>query len=159
MILPIIQWPDPSLRRVSEPVPPDTDVSDFVKDLFDTMYAADGAGLSAIQVGTTWQIFVAEAGGKEMVFINPVIKKLLGEPTIMREGCLSLPNVFEDVLRHQLVEVEFGQHARVMATFSGLMAHVIQHEVDHFDGVLFVDKLSPFKRERILKKLEKKRAR
>ncbi len=162
MILPIVLWPDPSLRRVSEPV---QDVhapvfKQLVADMYETMYVNGGVGLSAIQVGTTWRVFVMDAGRSGLVaFINPRLVDVSGDQASVREGCLSVPDVYEKVDRFQAVVVEFTNPAGLVETsrFVGVEAQCVLHELEHLDGKLFVDKLSPFKRERILKKMKEKR--
>ena len=155
----ILTYPNPVLQQKSVDVgTPNEAVRQLVADMFETMEAAGGVGLAAIQVGVPLRLFVMEVAGKKTVLINPVIKSLLDQPVEMREGCLSIPNVFEWVPRHKRVLAEFFDlddncHVRL---FEGLEAHAVQHETEHLDGMLFPEKLHPNKRDRVFKKFLKK---
>ena len=144
---------DPVLREKSRPVTEfDDELRRLVDDLFETMKAYDGAGLAAVQVGVPLRLFVVdvpqEDGSRIRVAIaNPVLSERSGDDTA-EEGCLSMPGVYEDVTRSARVTVR-GQdeHGKpIELTAEGFVARAVQHEADHLDGVLFVDRLSPLKR-------------
>jgi peptide deformylase len=166
-IRPIITLPDPRLRLVSEPVTAiDAETRRLFDDMLETMYDAPGVGLAAIQVGVPKRILVADATrGDEpknpMVFVNPRIVWSSEEMSVYQEGCLSVPEYFEDVERPARVRVRFldrdGEPREIEA--DGLLATVLQHEIDHLDGGLFIDHLSRLKRERVVKKFAKAAAR
>lgn len=133
---------DPVLRMKAEPVPKITKkISKLLKDMEETMYAADGVGLAAPQVGVSLRMFVADAGDGPMVFVNPVLVEGRGSQ-VDSEGCLSIPGVYGYVDRYESVVVMAedakGKARRIEA--NGLLARVIQHEMDHLDGILFTDK-------------------
>jgi peptide deformylase len=150
----------PILREQAQAVREvDDEVRQLVTDLFETMHADDGIGLAANQVGVTRRVAVVEAGDEpHVVLIDPEIVeregKIRGE-----EGCLSIPDIFGDVERSARIVVETttldGERARVEA--SDLVSRAIQHEIDHLDGVLFIDHLSPLKRRMLMKKWKKSR--
>lgn len=158
--LDILHFPDPRLRNVAQPVPAvDDAIRKLVDDMFETMYAAPGIGLAATQVNVDKRVIVidvSEEKDQPLCLINPEIKARDGIEE-MEEGCLSVPGVFELVERADQVRVSAldrdGQPFEMDA--GGLLAVCIQHEIDHLDGKLFVDYLSPLKRARIRKKLEK----
>ncbi len=160
MLLQILHYPDPRLRRKAEPVGAVTDeIRALVSDMAETMYNAPGIGLAAIQVGVLKRVVVldlSEEHNQLQVFINPEIRESEGEQ-IMEEGCLSVPGVFEPVTRAGHVRVRAldreGRPFELEA--AGLLATCIQHEIDHLDGKVFVDYLSRLKQQRIRKKLEK----
>lgn len=165
MIFPIVAYGDPVLKKKAEDVPKNYHrLEELVASLFDTMYASHGVGLAAPQVGLSLRLFVADGAPFEEeetmdfkeVFLNPVIIAEEGELWKFNEGCLSIPNVREDVQRREIVHVEyFDQHWNLKkATFSGLAARIIQHEYDHIEGVLFTDRISPLRRRLIKKKLD-----
>lgn len=159
----ILTVPDPRLREVSKDVAEVTDETRaLMDDMLETMYAATGIGLAAIQVGVPLRIIVMDLSGAEeepepRYFVNPKILDPADETAPYEEGCLSVPEAFEEVERPAKCVVEYldyeGKPRRVEA--EGLFATCIQHEMDHLDGVLFVDHLSRLKRERILKRLKK----
>lgn len=160
-LLPILEFPDPRLRTVAEPV---TEFSDelrqLVKDMFETMYDAPGIGLAATQINVHQRIItidLSEEKNEPMVIINPVVEPLTTETDKMQEGCLSVPGFYENVVRPNKVRLtahnEHGEEYTMEA--DELLAVCIQHEIDHLDGKLFVDYLSPLKRNRIRSKLEK----
>ncbi len=163
-LLPIRIIGDKILRQVAEPIPEITqEILDFAADLIYTMYEKDGIGLAAPQVGKSIQIFVADPfwGGedngkkKPFVFINPKFISFEGEVE-EDEGCLSIPGIFEKVKRAQTVEMEAmnlkGEIMRYKA--SDMFARVLQHEYDHLEGILFVDKISKIRKLVITKKLK-----
>ncbi|MEM6582396.1 MAG: peptide deformylase [Pseudomonadota bacterium] len=160
-LLEILEFPDPRLRTKAKPVEQVTEKTrKLVKDMLETMYDAPGIGLAATQVNVHERILVldvTEDRSQPMVFINPKIKVLddtLGE---YDEGCLSVPGFFETITRPKTIEVtaldENGEEFTKQV--DGLLAICLQHEIDHLEGKLFVDYISPLKRQRIRKKLEK----
>lgn len=161
MTLSILEFPDPRLRTVAEPVASvDDEVRRLVDDMIETMYAAPGIGLAATQVNVHRRILVidlSEDQSDPRVFINPEIEIPEGEKEPMQEGCLSIPGVYEDVSRTQAVRVRALDYngEPFEAEYSGLMAVCLQHEVDHLNGKLFIDYLSQLKRSRIRRKVEK----
>jgi peptide deformylase len=160
-LLEILEFPDPRLRTKAKPVEVvDDHVKNIVSDMFETMYEAKGIGLAATQVNIHSRIIVidiSEDKTEPLVFINPEITVLEEEPDNYDEGCLSVPGFYERVERPKHVRVEaldeYGQAFTIQP--QGLLAVCIQHEVDHLNGKLFVDYISPMKRNRIRKKLEK----
>ena len=161
MIYPVTVYGDPILRKKTEPITKDfKDLKGFIQNMFDTMYSSDGVGLAAPQVGQAIRIFIIdststddeEPEGMKKVFINPQILEKFGDEWVMNEGCLSLPEIREDVQRPESIRIkyldeDFNEHDE---TYSGFNSRVIQHEYDHLDGILFVDYLNPL-RKRILK--------
>jgi peptide deformylase len=158
--LEILTFPNPRLRQVAKPVTQvDDRVQRHIDDMFETMYAAPGIGLAAIQVGIPLRLVVidvSEHHDQPLCLINPEILAREGEEE-MDEGCLSVPGFYETVRRAERVRVRAldrdGQPFELET--DGLLAVCIQHEIDHLDGKLFVDYLSSLKRQRIRKKLEK----
>ena len=161
-ILEILEYPDPRLRTKAAPVADvDERIRAIVDDMFDTMYAAPGIGLAATQVNVHERIItidVSEDKSEPLVFINPEVTVLEGEPETMQEGCLSVPGFYEDVTRieHCLVKAIDRNGNPFELECRGLLAVCIQHEIDHLEGKLMVDYISPLKRNRIKDKLEKK---
>jgi len=159
-ILEILHYPDPRLRNTAKPVEKvDESIQTLVKDMFETMYQAPGIGLASIQVNVAKRVIVVDVSedhDQPLCFINPEIISSEGEET-MDEGCLSVPGYYETVQRADKIRVkalnEKGEAFEMDA--DGLLAVCIQHEIDHLDGKLFVDYISPLKRNRIRKKLEK----
>jgi peptide deformylase len=160
-ILNILEFPDPRLRIVAKPVKQvDATIKQLIEDMFETMYAAPGIGLAATQVNIHQQIVVIDVSDEQtepLVFINPEITTLEGDQHEYDEGCLSVPGFYETVSRPEKVLVKAldreGKSFEMQP--EGLLAVCIQHEVDHLQGKLFVDYLSPLKRQIIKKKLEK----
>lgn len=161
--LPIITAPDPRLKVASEAVETvDGTLRKLLDDMLETMYQAPGIGLSAIQVGIPKRIItvdVSENGEKSnpVYLINPEIVHFSDEGAIYSEGCLSLPDQFAEIERPAAVTVEFVDYHGKQQTLDadGLLARCIQHEMDHLNGILFVDHLSAVKRNMILRKLIK----
>lgn len=159
--LEILEFPDPRLRTKAESVAQvDDEVRQIVKDMFETMYAANGIGLAATQVNIHRQIIVidvSEEHDEPLVFINPSITVVDEENHRYDEGCLSVPGFYETVERPKKVLVEALNEKGEVFTLEpeGVLAVCIQHELDHLRGKLFVDYVSPMKRNRIRKKLEK----
>ncbi|HEX8192466.1 MAG TPA: peptide deformylase [Allosphingosinicella sp.] len=169
-ILPIVEVPDPRLRQISTPVEAVTDETRaLVRDMLETMYAAPGIGLAAIQVGVAKRILVIDLQEPEeedgepvrnpLVFINPEILSNSDREVPYSEGCLSIPDQYAEVDRPDRVRVrwldEQGQSHE--EEIEGLLAVVIQHEMDHLNGILFIDHLSRLRRDMVLKKLAKQR--
>jgi len=159
--LEILEFPDTRLRKMSQPVEQvDASIRVIIDDMFETMYEAPGIGLAATQVDIHQQIVVIDVSEEKddpLVFINPTIKILDGEPEESQEGCLSVPGYYEDVTRipHVMITaLDQDGHSFEMEA-RGILAVCIQHEIDHLKGRLFVDYLSALKRNRIRKKLEK----
>ena len=159
-VLEILEFPDPRLRTVAEPVTEVTEeLRTLIDDMFETMYDAPGIGLASIQINVPKRVIVvdiSEDKSEPLCFINPEILSKEGEES-MDEGCLSVPEIFETVMRAEKIRVRAldrdGKEFEMDA--DGLLAVCIQHEIDHLDGKLFVDYLSNLKRQRIRKKLEK----
>ncbi len=171
-ILPILEVPDPRLRRISAPVEAMTDeIRTLIADMFEAMYAAPGIGLAAAQVDVPLRLLVMDlvdgppdASGKgtrnPRVFINPEILDPSEERSVYNEGCLSVPDQYAEVERPAVIRArwrdqDWVEHEQLL---DGLLATCLQHEMDHLNGVLFIDHLSRLKRDMLLKKLAKARA-
>ena len=162
-IRPIICLPDPRLRLVSKPVAKvDDSMRALMDDMLETMYDAPGVGLAAIQIAEPTRVVVIDAAKKDdqpepMFFVNPEITWSSEETSVHEEGCLSIPDYYEEIERPAKVRVRFldreGKQQEIDT--DGLLATCIQHEIDHLNGVLFIDYLSRLKRERAIKKFEK----
>lgn len=147
----------PALRtRSTEVETVDEAIRRLIDDLFETMDAAKGVGLAANQVGITTRVAVVEADGQRLALVNPVLRSPEGKAK-SEEGCLSIPDVYADVTRPERIVLEAidreGQPYVIQA--EGLLARAIQHEVDHLDGILFIDHLSPLKRQMLLARYKK----
>ena len=157
----ILEFPDPRLRTVAQPVARvDDDIRRLCDDLLETMYAASGIGLAATQCDVHKRVLVCDVSedrSEPMVLINPVIEILDETPREFDEGCLSVPGFYETVTRPARVRITAQNREGESFSFEpeDLLSVCIQHEVDHLDGKLFVDYISPIKRQRIRKKLEK----
>ncbi len=159
--LPILEFPDPRLRKTAAPVTEfDDGLRTLVDNMFETMYEAEGIGLAATQVNVHKRLLVLDVSEEKdspQVFINPEFEVIEEELQEHQEGCLSVPGFFEDISRPRAIRVkardprggEFELEAR------GMLAVCIQHEIDHLNGKLFVDYISPLKRQRIRGKLQK----
>ncbi|MFN9212150.1 MAG: peptide deformylase [Betaproteobacteria bacterium] len=164
-LLPILEYPDPRLHTVAAPVTVfDDALRQLVADMAETMYAAPGVGLAATQVDVHQRLIVidtSETKDQLRVFINPQIVAASDELVVCEEGCLSVPGIFEEVRRPRWVRVRAqdvdGQSFDLDA--EGLLAVCVQHEMDHLEGKVFVEKLSLLKRERIKAKLRKRKKR
>lgn len=158
--LAILRFPDKRLRTKATPVNSvDDTLRDLIKNMFDTMYDAPGIGLAATQVNFHKRLMVidvSEESDQPLCFINPVITHKEGVE-VMQEGCLSVPGFYEDVERAETITVKAldKEGEPFELTTDGLLAVCIQHEIDHLDGKLFVDYISPLKRNRIKKKLQR----
>lgn len=179
MILPIVVYGDPVLRKVAEDIDKDyPGLDQLIKDMFETMYQASGVGLAAPQIGKAIRLFIVDTEPfvddesdddddeftaeerKELkafkkVFINARILEEEGDEWKFKEGCLSIPKIREDVSRKPNVTIEYVDELfkKHKDTYTGLIARVIQHEYDHIQGILFTDKVGPFKRKLIAGKL------
>ncbi len=160
--LPILEYPDERLRTKAAPVETvDDEVRRLVDDMLETMYDAQGIGLAATQVDVHRRVIVMDVSDERaspLVLINPEVTPLGDEREPMQEGCLSIPDYYAEVPRALRVHLKAldrdGESYELEA--EGLLAHCIQHEHDHLEGVLFVDYLSPLKRDRVLKKMQKR---
>ncbi|RME19260.1 MAG: peptide deformylase [Bacteroidetes bacterium] len=177
MILPIYLYGNPVLRNKSKDISGDyPHLHQLIHDMFETMYAAKGVGLAAPQVGLNINLFIVDASPfaeddndntisneeKEKllvfrkIFINARIEKEEGNEWKFNEGCLSIPGIREDVMRKPIVTISYLDENFVShtETFDGIAARIIQHEYDHTQGILFIDKISPFRKKMIAKKLK-----
>jgi len=170
MIRPILAYGNPILKQTSSKV--DTkndDILPLIEDMWETMYNANGVGLAAPQIGILKQIFIAdfeyfqeeesfvksEIDKLQKVFINPIITDEFGDDFIFSEGCLSIPDISEEVIRKKNLTIEFldEKFNQNKITCSGIIARVIQHEYDHLKGILFTDRISPLKKRELKGKL------
>jgi peptide deformylase len=159
----IIEAPDPRLKVISEPVSAvDDKLRQLMDDMLETMYAAPGIGLAAVQVGVPKRLLILDVSSDEeepqaRYFVNPEIVWTSDELAVYNEGCLSLPEYYAEVERPDACRVEYLDYDGNPQTLeaSGLLATCIQHEFDHLEGILFVDHLSSLKRDMILRKLAK----
>jgi len=169
-ILPILEVPDPRLKLVSTPVDKvDDELRALIADMFETMYDAPGIGLAAIQVGVPKRLVVMDLQEEEdedgkpirepRVFVNPEILDPSDDRNTYSEGCLSVPDQYADVDRPATCRVKWlDEHGKAHdEVFTGLLATCIQHEMDHLEGIVFLDHLSRLKREMIMRKLTKAR--
>ena len=160
-ILQILEFPDPRLRKIAEPVTVfDEKLEVLIEDMLETMYAAEGIGLAATQVNVHRRLLVIDVSENRdtpQVFVNPGFEVIEDELSEYDEGCLSVPGFYETVSRPRAVTIRAqdakGEHFELFA--EGILATCIQHEIDHLNGKLFVDYLSTLKRQRIRSKLEK----
>jgi peptide deformylase len=161
MILPIVAYGDPVLKkRASEIDKAYPGLKELIENMYETMYESNGVGLAAPQVGLSVRLFIVDGGPFEedevkdfkQVFINPVIKEEDGEPWKFNEGCLSIPGIREDVERKEEILIHYYNENWELKkeVYHGLAARIIQHEYDHIEGILFTDRISPFRR-RLLK--------
>lgn len=173
MILPIIAYGDPVLRKVGDNISQDYPKLDvLIENMWETMYNASGVGLAAPQIGLPIRLFVIDTtpfsededlspeeqkalNGFKKVFVNAKIEEETGEEWAFNEGCLSIPDVREDVKRNETIKITYldENFNEKSDTYSGLLARVIQHEYDHIEGVLFTDKLSSLKKRLIKNRL------
>lgn len=166
MNLPIYLYGHPVLREIAEDVEPAyPELGKLIADMFDTMYASEGVGLAAPQIGKSIRLVVIDAdpvaesfpdcAGKKLVLINPEIEILDGDKVSRAEGCLSLPGLSEDVKRVENIRLNwldenFEEHEEVI---SGFLARIVQHECDHLDGMVYTDHISPIRKQMIRRKL------
>jgi peptide deformylase len=169
-IRPILEAPDPRLRTTSTPVASvDDDLRALIADMLETMYDAPGIGLAAIQVGVPQRVLVIDlqeeedAEGKPvrkpLVFVNPELFEPSEEQSVYNEGCLSVPDQYAEVERPAVIHARWldEKGEKHEERLEGLLATCLQHEMDHLEGILFIDHLSRLKRDMVLKKLEKAR--
>src|ERR1700744_1864244 len=162
-VRPILTAPDPRLQAVSTDIETvDADVSKLVDDMADSMYAAEGIGLAAVQIGVPKRVIVIDLDQKEgkknpRAFINPKILWASEEMAVFEEGCLSVPEIWDDVERPARIKAEYLDREGNLQVLEadGMLATCLQHEMDHLEGVLFIDHLSKLKRSMVLKKLQK----
>ena len=160
---PILTAPDPRLKAVSTAVGKvDSAIRSLVDDMTESMYAADGIGLAAVQIGVPKRVIVIDLDQKDgkrnpRVFINPVILWASEEKAVFEEGCLSVPEIWDDVERPAKIKAEYLDRdgKKQLLEADGLLATCLQHEMDHLNGVLFIDHLSRLKRGMAIKKLTK----
>ena len=162
-IRPILIAPDPRLKVVSTPVEKvDAEIRKLAQDMADSMYAAEGIGLAAVQIGVAKRVIVMDLDQKDgkknwRVFINPKITWASDEMAIFEEGCLSVPEIWDDVERPARIKAEYldlyGKKIEIEA--DGMLATCLQHEMDHLEGILFIDHFSRLKRSIALRKLAK----
>ena len=165
MKLPIIAYGDPVLRKKAVDIDKNyPNLSELIENMFETMYYANGVGIAAPQIGLAIRLFVIDLSDKEdpelkdfkKVFINAHILEEQGDKWDFNEGCLSIPDIREDISRHQTVTISYYDENWIQhtGTFSGFKARVIQHEYDHIEGKLFIDYLKPLKRKMLKGKLD-----
>tara|TARA_B100000795_G_C22682890_1_gene392450 strand:+ start:297 stop:815 length:519 start_codon:yes stop_codon:yes gene_type:complete len=165
-VKPILIEPNKLLRQISQPVAEvGVNEKEIMNDMLETMYQANGLGLAAIQIGIPKRIIVMDIGRDEnkkepMYFVNPVIKNKNIEMSTYEEGCLSLPNQFAEINRPNSCDVEYLDYDgnKKLLKAEGLFATCLQHEMDHLEGILFIDYLSKLKKSMIIKKLSKIKA-
>ena len=168
MILPIVAYGDPVLRKETEEIDANyPDLKQLIADMFETMYHSKGVGLAAPQIGLPIRVFIVDAAGFnedgeapelegfKRVFINPIIIEEKGKEWKFEEGCLSIPGIREEVARKPELTIEYYNEnfELVEEKLDGLGARVVQHEYDHIEGILFVDKINPLKKQLIKSRL------
>jgi len=159
----IITIPNETLKKISSPIEKVTkEEQKLMDDMLDTMYAANGIGLAAIQIGVPKRIIVMDISKdpnkkEHRYFVNPIIKNVNNEKSTYEEGCLSVPNQFAEIDRPSKCDVEYLDYfgKKTVLHAESLLATCIQHEMDHLDGILFIDYLSKLKKSMIVKKLTK----
>lgn len=162
-IRPILVIPDPRLRAVADPVGKvDDEIRKLARDMFDTMHDAPGVGLAAPQIGVMKRVVVMDLAKEgeppdPIVMIDPEVTKISEETAVTEEGCLSIPELYYDVERPTAVTVEYTDldGKRITRDAADRLAVCMQHEIDHLDGVLYIDYLSRLKRDRVIKKFAK----
>lgn len=166
MILPIVAYGDPILKKEAEEIESDYPaLKELLANMYETMYKAEGVGLAAPQIGKSIRIFIVDASpfededpklkGFKKTFINPIIVEEEGKDWGFNEGCLSIPGVREDVMRKPKITIEYMDENfdLIEEEYDGIAARIIQHEYDHIEGVLFTDKINPLKRRLLSTKL------
>lgn len=163
MKYPIVAYGDPVLRKRADDIDPEEDLKQLIEDMFATMYEASGVGLAAPQIGKSIRLFVVDGEpmdlerlkGFKKVFINPELLEESGDAMIFEEGCLSIPGIRADVVRSEKVRLRYTDEQGTVREeeFDGLAARIIQHEYDHLEGILFIDKIAPVKKRLIQGKL------
>ncbi len=166
MIYPVVVYGHPVLRKVAREIPEEQEgLGDFIRNMFETMYDSEGVGLAAPQVGQSVRLFVVDASpfaedepGLEdfkKVFVNPQVLERSGERVPFNEGCLSIPNIREDVVREEKVLIRYQDTEAKWheEEYDGIAARIIQHEYDHLEGILFTDLLPPLRRKLLASRL------
>jgi peptide deformylase len=164
MVYPIIMYGDPVLRKKAQDIKKGEDIAILVQDMFETMHAAHGIGLAAPQIGKSIRLFVVDGTTFEdepdlidfkKTFVNPVVLEQEGEDWPFEEGCLSIPNIREEIFRKERVRIRyFDENWNTFEEeFQGVKARIIQHEYDHIEGKLFIDYLTPLKKRLLKRKL------
>ncbi|MDG1160275.1 MAG: peptide deformylase [Flavobacteriales bacterium] len=170
MILPIVAYGDPVLKKKADEIDENyPKLKELISNMFDTMYGASGVGLAAPQIGESIRLFIVDATpfaegedgdpsceGFKRVFINPIIFEESGEEWPFEEGCLSIPNIREEVSRKETLKIEYYDENWDLyeEELDGFCARVVQHEYDHIEGILFTDKIGPLRRKMIESKLQ-----
>lgn len=177
MVLPIYAYGSPVLRQECEEIEEGTDISELLENMFETMYDSQGVGLAAPQIGKALRLFIVDAApfaeeeepkdeeeaknleilkNFKKVFVNPIIEEEEGKEWVFSEGCLSIPNIREDVTRKSVITVSYFDENWEFKEekFAGIAARIIQHEYDHIEGVLFTDYLNPLKKRLLKRRLE-----
>lgn len=168
MVLPIVGYGDPVLRKMGEEIEEnDPQLKEIIKNMWDTMYNANGVGLAAPQIGKSIRLFIVDAStfdeeepdlsSFKKVFINPIILEESGKEWSYNEGCLSIPGIREDVERKPVITIEYYNEKWELLeeTYAGMAARIIQHEYDHIEGKLFTDHLAPLKKKLLKPRLDK----
>jgi len=166
MILPIVAYGHPTLKKVAEEIDTDYEgLDELIANMFETMYTSEGVGLAAPQVNKGIRLFIVdaspfseehpEAADFKKVFINPYILEETGEEWSFNEGCLSVPTVREDIMRKPNITIEYQDRDFniIEEKYDGVMARIIQHEYDHIEGTIFVDKVNPLRKVLLKRKL------
>ncbi len=166
MVYPIIAYGDPVLRKKAKEIDENyPELKQIIADMWETMYHSNGVGLAAPQIGKSIRIFVVDASSFDedesnakdfrKVFINPIVIEETGEKWEFDEGCLSIPKIREDVSRHSNVTIEYYDENfnLIEETYTGMPARIIQHEYDHLEGILFIDRIHPLKRKQLTGRL------
>jgi len=166
MILPIVAYGHPTLKKVAEEIDADyPELDKLIEDMFETMYSSQGIGLAAPQVNKSIRLFLVdatpyaedfpEAAEFKKIFINPYILEETGEEWSFNEGCLSVPTVREDIIRKPKIVIEYQDRDfnLIEETYEGVMARIIQHEYDHIEGTIFVERVNPLRKMLLKRKL------
>ena len=173
MILPILSYGNQILKKKCDEIDSSyPNLKNLIQDMWETMYNAEGVGLAAPQIGKSIRLFIIdtspfdnaefeketgfEVGSLKKTFINPIISNESGENKTLEEGCLSIPNIREKIVRKSKIKITYhDENFNIISEeYSGIIARVIQHEYDHIEGILFTDKISPFKKKIIKNKLQ-----
>lgn len=166
MVLPVVAYGHPLLRRISQDIGKDfPELKELIADMFDTMYSSNGVGLAAPQINRSIRLFIIDAtpfaednphtDGFKKVFINARIIEEKGEEWTFNEGCLSIPEIREDVIRPSEIRIQYfdENYSFFDETYNGIIARIIQHEYDHLEGIMFVDKIPSIRKVLLRKKL------
>lgn len=164
MIYPIVLYGEPVLKKRAEPLPlNEPDIKELLRDMYETMHNASGVGLAAPQIGKPIRVFIIDSTPMEdkpedaivQAFINPEMLEETGEKWAFEEGCLSIPGIREDVMRHPKIRIKYYDQDWQLQekTYEGVVARIIQHEYDHIEGILFTDHITAFKKRLLKSKL------